>query len=754
MHPILPVFASLLSITFFLNSPPAQASEDAPPIERKNLALGKSYTASPQPTYQHCTDPGDTTQLTDGKKTTEYFWVQKGTVGWQHGAFVSVVVDLGKVEPISGAAFRAAAGTAGVAWPAYIGVHVSNDAKTWFDAGDLLVMDLKEHGPLPEGYGIRQFETDALKTYGRYVRFIVIPAGPYTFCDEVEVYRGPDTLLEKDSPGEPVGNYQLLAKQFKMKSSILRRYGFDLKGISKTLETCGLPESEIAPLMDGLTQAYEGASGEPLPNPETFRTILPLNKSHAAMFRIQAFAWEALGLPPVSAWACDTWTPAELYTVPPKPGKSDKSMDVHLMQGEYRASAFNLANATSKTKEVRVSFEGLPGGPTPAYVTLAEVPWTDTITGKAVAAALPPVGPGEDAWTVNVDSGIPRRIWLTWRVMDVEPGEYEGRVVVKDGAKTVARVPVRLTVYPSEFPEETTLLLGGWSYTNGGGAYGITAKNRPAFLKHMQEYYVNSPWATQGVLGPVEFDDRGNAIIDTSQWDDWQAQWPSAKKYCIYLSLGGLDNGTRQTFGGAKLGTPEFDEKVGKFYSAWANHWRLKGVDPSQIVILGHDEPRGDVDVEAIGAWVKAIRKAVPEVAHFSDPIYPDPAKAPAELFGLFDILCPNRPMWLSHQKSFDAFYGKQAESGKTMQLYSCSGPARLFGPVQLLTACKPGIVGKSARPGRSSGRLAIINAKRPGTSISSVAAPIRRSSSTRRASRPACRWRRYGRASRISKRW
>ncbi len=31
----------------------------------KNLAAGVKYTLWPHPNYQHCTDPGDTTQLTD-----------------------------------------------------------------------------------------------------------------------------------------------------------------------------------------------------------------------------------------------------------------------------------------------------------------------------------------------------------------------------------------------------------------------------------------------------------------------------------------------------------------------------------------------------------------------------------------------------------------------------------------------------------------------------------------------------------------
>lgn len=672
---------SHLAVVFLLGLSALAQTTDAFAAEGPNIAHAKPHTISPAPGYSYCTDDGDAVQLTDGETTSEYFWTQKGTVGWQHATFVTVVVDLGKIEPISGAAFRTAAGTAGVSWPACVGIHVSDDGTAWHDVGDLVSLDLKEQGPLPDGYGIRRFATGSLQTRGRFVRFFVIPTGPYVFCDEVEVFRGPDSLLEKGPGGAPVGDYEALAKQFKMRSSILRRYGFDLKGISQMLESSGLAAKDIAPLLDGLTQAYEGAMNGPLPDPQTFRTVLPFNASHAAMFQIQAFAWESLGFAPLSAWVADTWAPAEPYRLPPKPDESDKTMEVHLMRGEYRASALDLANATSKTKRITISFEGLPGGPTPAYVTPAEVPWTDTIMGRAVAAALPPLEPADGVWTVSVDSGIPRRVWFTWRVTDLEPGEYEGRAVVRDGEDTVARLPVRLTVYPFEFPAETTLLLGGWSYTNGGGSYGITAENRPAFLAHMREHYVNAPWATRGVLGPAEFDEDGNVKLNTAEWDDWRKQWPGAKCYCIFLSLGGLDGDTVQTFGGATAGTPEFDEKVGRFFSAWAAHWKSQGIDPSRIVLLGHDEPRGDADVEAIGVWVKAIRKAVPEIRHFSDPVYPDPTKPPAELFDLFDILCPNRPMWLTHRKTFDAFYGRQAEAGKTLQLYSCSGPARLLDP-------------------------------------------------------------------------
>ena len=163
--------------------------------------------------------------------------------------------------------------------------------------------------------------------------------------------------MKRKRSGKPVVDYKSLAKQFKMKSSILRRYGYDLKGISKMLESSGLPEGDVAPLMDGLTQAYEGAVGEPLPNPNTFRTILPYNEvargdvpeprpSHGrpSDARLSRRGRATRG------------RRASCILVPPKPGEADKPMDVHVMKGEYRASAFNLANATYED-------EGGPGLP-------------------------------------------------------------------------------------------------------------------------------------------------------------------------------------------------------------------------------------------------------------------------------------------------------------------------------------------------------------------------------------------------------
>ena len=51
---------------------------------------------------------------------------------------------------------------------------------------------------------MRRLATSRLKTHGRYVRLLVIPTGPYLFCDEIEVFRGDPAFLQLTTAGEPV----------------------------------------------------------------------------------------------------------------------------------------------------------------------------------------------------------------------------------------------------------------------------------------------------------------------------------------------------------------------------------------------------------------------------------------------------------------------------------------------------------------------------------------------------------------------
>ena len=75
---------------------------------------------------------------------------------------------------------------------------MSDAQKTKAPDGDLVELDHQQHGAWPKGYAIRRLVTHELRTHGRFVMFLVIPpaGAAYSFCDEVEVFRGPAALLQ------------------------------------------------------------------------------------------------------------------------------------------------------------------------------------------------------------------------------------------------------------------------------------------------------------------------------------------------------------------------------------------------------------------------------------------------------------------------------------------------------------------------------------------------------------------------------
>jgi len=81
----------------------ASAKDTPPPME--NIALGKPYALEPTPNYLRCSDPGDFTQLTDGKAGGKlWIWALQETVGWEAVGYAIITVDLGTIQPIQGVA--------------------------------------------------------------------------------------------------------------------------------------------------------------------------------------------------------------------------------------------------------------------------------------------------------------------------------------------------------------------------------------------------------------------------------------------------------------------------------------------------------------------------------------------------------------------------------------------------------------------------------------------------------------------------
>ncbi len=638
--------------------------------QRPNIALYRPYTLSPAPTYPHCTDPDDRIQLTDGRYTQGYFWTQRSTVGWQNVSPVFIVVDLGRIAPIAGASFNTAAGVAGVQFPAAIWVLVSPDGKQWFEVGNLVQASNEQNAPPPPvGYAVHRFWTDRWRTHGRFVAFIAIPAGAFCFVDEVEVYEGDSAWLSQPLTGEPVSDLLTFARRKEIERCALRRLRTDLSALRQQVTEATISDASKTALLRHLDNL--GASlptAFPVADPSSFQTVLPLNEWHERLFQVQAQLWRVRGVPPFAAFvASSPYDPLPYLTPNPLPPKQQRSADVTLLRNETRAVAINLVNAREKPVTVTLRVSPLKN----CQVRVHHAVWTDTKEGVPIAAALPE---GNKAAVV---SGMAGQFWVALRPQANAPaGEQKGKLVLTTDAGDKVEIPLRVTILPLTLPERPSLHLGGWDYTDVEARYGVNPQNRNAFIAHLRERFVDIPWASRFVLPLGKFDEHGNLVEppDTSAFDQWLNRWKGASRFYVFVNAG-------SSFDGAKVGTPEFERKVGAWIAFWWQHARKQGLTKGQFGVLLVDEPHTPDQDALTVAWAEAIKKAAPEVVIWVDPTWGEPERMNLRLPEVVDVLCPQRAIWLRNPQGHEAFYLSWRNKGKRLALYSCSGPSKLLDP-------------------------------------------------------------------------
>jgi len=635
--------------------------------EGENLALGKKYTLNPAANYHLCTDSQDKVQLTDGVLSKGYFWTQLTTVGWTHAQPVEITIDLETVQPIGGVSFNTAAGAGGVQWPVSILVLVSKDGKAYYLAGDLVELSAAEQGePKVQGYGLHRFATGKLRTYGRYVKLLIFGSGPFVFADEIEIYKGSEEYLAAALPGEEIEDIDEFYGKVATVRGVRRRLRLDLAEVRNLASQCNQISKWEKEFQD-LEREISEFNFNPPPG---FRTVFPMNDLHRRIFVIQANLWRSRGFSELIVWQKNRWDmvgPTEF------PQSGQVAVDMEMMQNEYRGSALNVSNAGEATARIGLSIEGLPGGTNPDYIAVHEVPFTDTCSGVPIAAAMPEIREDRGKYHIVIEPGMTKQVWLSFHPKSISGGEYRGSILI---APAVKKVPVRFKVYPFRFPDRPTLHLGGWDYTDQDGRYQVTPDNRAAFIEHLRQHFVDSPWAGSGVLSRGKYDVQGNMIEqpDVRNFQRWIKRWPNARNYYVFAAVG-------SSFAGFEMGTAAFENAVASWIAWWAKKLPQWNIRPQQLGILLVDEPHSHERDDTIIAYAKVIRKAAPEVVIWEDPTWREPWKARPELFELSDVLCPNLPMLIAEGEKFAAFYVRQREAGRELWFYSCSGPGKLLDP-------------------------------------------------------------------------
>ena len=642
----------------------------------ENLALGKSCAFSHEPNYRRGTEPGDATDLTDGKFVADgrMMWLQPGCVGWMYpDQSVAVTLDLGRVEPLAGFSWNCAGGCSGVTWPDFVNVYVSTDGKTWTFVGDLLARSFKRTGPPPaDRYGVYRAFADDMSAVGRYVKFTVYNTW-MRFVDEIEVFRGPDALLADPSTGFTTDDPLRHDGFLRSISPVIT----DMKRLTARADKV-LPAAEAAAFRADMKVLRKPVGRDDGTDPFAAVTTVPLSPAHADVLALHARLLRAQGFGRPCLWKNDRWENLDPLAVPTADEvAAAKRLSVEMMCGETRATAVNVLNPTDRPLPCVASLEGFPRAAQP---DCREVVFTVTKIGECVSGALRP-GDGKSV-RFEIPAGCSKQVWLSFAKPVCEAGTYAGRLRVALG-EDVLETPVDLAVHDLDFPERPRLHVGGWDdldrYLRDPSKRALANANRAA----MREIFRDVAFATHRVIPKgAKFDADGKLLnpdgLDLSGWDDWTAEEPDARLFAVFVNGG-------PTFEGEKLGTPRFNRMVREFYAAWAAALVRRGVSPERVVLHLVDEVKNRAEDERLIAWAKAVRSGAPGFRLFTDPIYEDPTTALPESYSACDIICPQVRYMdgdIGRHPSARFFMDIRDRERKTLWLYSCSGPARTLDPI------------------------------------------------------------------------
>lgn len=667
---------------------PAAGSEN----DAVNLAKGRPCVFDPAPNYKLCQDADDSRQLTDGTvyNGAELFWVQKSTVGWEGVPQALITVDLGGVAPIGEVAFRTAFdGPRNVFWPRSIKVFVSEDGKKYFLAGDMVDPLWPDELPpelAPFGEKQRQVRhryTARLNARGRYVCFAARSRRRYVFCDEIEIYRGPDALLEKPAAGKKNGDVKKYLKRSYVRDNVAYVLLRDIEAVRRASENLTAEEkARVVKKLASLKKQTEAMDFDCLTD-ET-KAVTPLNDIHRDVLRMHAEVLRMKKYPLLAAWHKNRWDPLDAMETPSAPPGRMPPLSVEMMDNEYRAEVVNLTNAGAEDMEAEVSFDGLPGGAAPEYIAVHQVEFVGTQEGKMIADPLVKAKRSEKGYEVAIPSGMTRQLWLAFNPRGVKAGRYEGFLRVKAGKESMLKIPLNVILHPFRFPDQPRLSLTLWDYTDilyPEFKNTQTGRNVKLAIQDMKEHFVDTPyghrssacWPEKG-----DFDAEGNLIkpLRTGGFDDWVARWKGARRFHIYTGNDLKD------FCGEPMGTPRFERMVGQWAAAFVKHAQTRGVKPEQIAMHLYDEPLKDEQFKMNAIWGRAIKAGASEMLLFTDTSsFKKPSEAFKEMIGVHDIICPGLPDVGGITDAVREIAKPEKNNSKIFWLYSSYGPSRLFDP-------------------------------------------------------------------------
>jgi len=624
-----------------------------------NLALGRPYTLSPAPNYPLCTDAGDLAQLTDGKLAApDTFWAQPAAVGWATSNPVHIVVDLGAVQPISAIAFSTASRlNAGVHWPALV-VAVSDDGAAYHRVGQAISTAA---GPADPAREYRQrLQLTGLRTRGRYVLFLVLPGGPYLFCDEVEVLSG-----DHDPAQVAFTSRAVSADSFTQYLGLQRQQAW-LAGRAAALAAEVGEEASRARLAARLrpVQAALARYARELPT----RPLEP-EAVRAAWRELARLCAQASSLlhpaRPCLVWERDPWLPLSPFQVP---GRPLRRLYLEAASNEYLSAALTITNCTPRLLAVAASISGLQGAQAAvpaADIQVRRVQFVETVGGQQVADALPLLEQGR----LYLPAGETSQLWLTFPKRRLPPGRYRGCVRLQVPGQAAHQVEVLLRVWPVELPDRMSLQTYNWAYLT---TFPLVRGREREAVADLFAHYTDTFVFTGSDIPWPQFGPDGKGTIDFSAHDRNLELHRGAREISWFWGFSDVEPPDGSRFGAPYLG-PQWRERFSWWLRSWVAHLQELGYGYADFFMYPFDEtlcPR----FRELARYMKEVD---PRLRIFADPVSGDDRESIEAISPCIDIWCPNLPSYQQRPADLDFMRAQ----GDKFWTYVCSGPAKTLSP-------------------------------------------------------------------------
>lgn len=448
----------------------------------------------------------------------------------------------------------------------------------------------------------------------------------------------------------------------------------DSQEIGSRISALRLAEADSKTLQDGLRN-LTGRALEELRTGTITSSRLPLSAAHEQMFATAAAAERAAGLSSLRAWTTSPWSPLDPLASSANP--SIGTLSGSMMRGERRALALNMRSISADVRRVRIEID-LPGIDS-GDLQIFRVNWTGNDRSNWAAAELESLGDAHEARETALLAGVTQQIWIQVQpAVESQPGRFAGTVklTADDGAAQIS-VPLELEIFRTQLAPRPALHFGGWDYIDGlDYGYAVTPTNSSELVQHLQERYVDTPWAHQDVMHwhNIAADGTFVGTLDSSILQRWVAQWPNARRFRVYLNVG-------DEIAGIPASDPRFAPAVRAWAAAWSEAIRQLGYSDADFDLLLVDEPRSDAQARTTAVWARAIRESGAAFRIWTDPFWPLPSQVPQELIDAADTVALNLSLTEAAGSSYWDWARELAARGKTIEVYACDGPVRRLDP-------------------------------------------------------------------------